>query len=211
MIEAGTTNKNEANHFTVDWDGPDDSNNPRKSDFPTVHDPRLKYSPCSWSFRKKWVVTALASAYTFLSPVASAMIAPAAPDIAAEFHITSSVETVLTVSIFVLAYGTSQSFSIVSTPGSSMAFWHIQHSDPSFLLPYQKYTGGHVFCRSQTLYSSVGGNGRDGARNKVSLSFSAFNLGCGFAQNKAQLTVLRFMAGLGGGAPLAVRTRFPNP
>lgn len=60
---------------------------------------------CSWTFRKKWAVTALASAYTFLSPVASAMTAPAAPDIAAEFHIRSSVEIVLTVSIFVLAYG----------------------------------------------------------------------------------------------------------
>jgi MFS family permease len=50
-------------------------------------------------------VTVLASAYTFLSPVASAMIAPATPNIAAEFDIRSSVEIVLTVSIFVLAYG----------------------------------------------------------------------------------------------------------
>lgn len=41
-------------------------------------------------------------------------------------------------------------------------------------------------------------------------SRSAFNLGCGFAQNKAELTALRFMAGLGGGAPLAVRTSLPN-
>lgn len=31
MIEAGT-GENEANHFTVDWDGPDDFNNPKKSD-----------------------------------------------------------------------------------------------------------------------------------------------------------------------------------
>ena len=51
----------------------------------------------------------LASAYTFLSPAASAMIAPAAPDIAAEFHIKGSVETALTVSIFVLAYGALRS------------------------------------------------------------------------------------------------------
>ena len=34
------------------------------------------------------------------------MTAPAALDIAAEFHIRSSVEVVLTVSVFVLAYGT---------------------------------------------------------------------------------------------------------
>ena len=39
------------------------------------------------------------------------MTAPAAPDIAAEFHIRSSVETALTVSIFVLAYGTPQPFA----------------------------------------------------------------------------------------------------
>ena len=29
MIEAG--NENEGNHFTVDWEGPDDPNNPKKS------------------------------------------------------------------------------------------------------------------------------------------------------------------------------------
>lgn len=39
----------------------------------------------------------------------------------------------------------------------------------------------------------------------------AFNLGCGFAQNKTELMVLRFMAGLGGGAPLAVRVSPQNP
>lgn len=38
----------------------------------------------------------------------------------------------------------------------------------------------------------------------------AFNLGCGFAQNKAELTALRFLAGLGGGAPLAVRNIPPD-
>jgi len=41
-------------------------------------------------------------------------------------------------------------------------------------------------------------------------SRSAFNLGCGFAQDKTQLTALRFMAGLGGGAPLAVRILSPD-
>ena len=39
----------------------------------------------------------------------------------------------------------------------------------------------------------------------------AFNLGCGFSQNKVELMVLRFMAGLGGGAPLAVRVLSSNP
>lgn len=34
----------------------------------------------------------------------------------------------------------------------------------------------------------------------------AWNLGCGFAQNEAQLIAFRFLAGLGGSAPLSVRT-----
>ncbi|KAI0090531.1 MFS polyamine transporter [Irpex rosettiformis] len=35
-------------------------------------------------------------------------------------------------------------------------------------------------------------------------TFLAFNLGCGFAQNKSQFMAFRFMAGLGGSAPLSV-------
>ncbi len=34
----------------------------------------------------------------------------------------------------------------------------------------------------------------------------AWNLGCGFAQNESQLIAFRFLAGLGGSAPLAVST-----
>ena len=205
MIEAlGTASKNEGNHFTVDWDGPDDPNNPKKLGPPTEGDTRLKIPLYSWTFRKKWAVTALTSAYTFLSPVSSAMIAPAAPDIAAEFHITSSVETVLTVSVFVLAYGTSQLFA--SHPRHSHR-WNLD-----------------IFSVWTTIVRPPIGNLREGTSvadherpvprwvGKTNMllgikaqSCLAFNLGCGFAQNKSELTALRFMAGLGGGAPLAVR------
>ena len=34
MIEARTANEGDGNHFTVDWDGPDDPSNPKKSDLP---------------------------------------------------------------------------------------------------------------------------------------------------------------------------------
>ena len=37
------------------------------------------------------------------------------------------------------------------------------------------------------------------------LFYAAWNLGCGFAQNKGQLIAFRFLAGLGGSAPLSVR------
>lgn len=33
----------------------------------------------------------------------------------------------------------------------------------------------------------------------------AWNLGCGFAQTESQLLAFRFLAGLGGSAPLSVR------
>jgi len=36
------------------------------------------------------------------------------------------------------------------------------------------------------------------------LFYLAWNLGCGFAQNKAEFFVFRFLAGVGGSAPIAV-------
>jgi MFS family permease len=36
------------------------------------------------------------------------------------------------------------------------------------------------------------------------LFYLAFNIGCGFAQNKSQLIAFRFLSGLGGSAPLAL-------
>ncbi|THH30522.1 hypothetical protein EUX98_g3665 [Antrodiella citrinella] len=38
----------------------------------------------------------------------------------------------------------------------------------------------------------------------ANLWYAAWNLGCGFAQNKTQLIVFRLMAGLGGSAPLSI-------
>ncbi|CCM02926.1 uncharacterized protein FIBRA_05040 [Fibroporia radiculosa] len=71
----------------VDWDGPDDPTNPK-----------------NWSFRKKWAATAVVSAFSFISPVASAMISPASDQLAAEFAITNDVVLALATSVFVLAY-----------------------------------------------------------------------------------------------------------
>ena len=139
------------------------------------------------------------------------MVAPAAPDIAAEFHITSSVETVLMVSVFVLAYGTS---------GSFRRFWHNTLIDgvqtyPAFgplLFAPLSEIHGRVRLLQITNIIFLGGLERiemlSGTRTQSCL---AFNLGCGFARNKTELTALRFMAGLGGGAPLAVRISPPNP
>lgn len=71
----------------VTWDGPSDPMNPH-----------------NWTRKKKWVSTVLVSCFTFISPVSSTMLAPALPDLAAEFNITSDFETYLIMSIFLLAY-----------------------------------------------------------------------------------------------------------
>ncbi|KAF9488438.1 MFS polyamine transporter [Pleurotus eryngii] len=71
----------------VDWDGPDDPLNPK-----------------NWSYKNKWAATIVVSSFTFISPVSSSMIAPAAEALSRDFGITNTVVTALTVSVFVLAY-----------------------------------------------------------------------------------------------------------
>ena len=60
---------------------------------------------CSWSLSKKWQATMIVSAFTFISPVSSSMIAPASKQLAERFDIHSSVLIAMTISVFVLAYG----------------------------------------------------------------------------------------------------------
>ena len=40
----------------------------------------------------------------------------------------------------------------------------------------------------------------------ANLFFLAFNIACGFAQNKGEMIAFRFLSGLGGSAPLSVNT-----
>ncbi|KAJ3019390.1 hypothetical protein NUW54_g94 [Trametes sanguinea] len=75
--------------YIVDWDGPDDPENPK-----------------NWTVRKKWAVTLVVSSYAFLSPLSSSMMAPAANQIADEFGVTSKPIIALFTSIYVLGYGT---------------------------------------------------------------------------------------------------------
>ena len=99
--------------LTVDWDGPDDPENPRK--YALHHLPfriRLNWLLVrSWSFSKKWQATLAVSAFTFISPVSSSMIAPASSQLAERFDIHSTVILAMTTSVFVLGYGGYVSFS----------------------------------------------------------------------------------------------------
>lgn len=104
------------------------------------------------------------SAFCFISPVSSSIVAPALPAISAEFHVTNEVEQNLMFSIFVLAY----------------AF------GPLFLGPLSEEFGRPIVLQLANLFYFI------------------FNLVCGFSSNKGEMLAFRFLAGLGGSAPLCV-------
>src|SRR5712691_11156155 len=59
----------------------------------------------SWSPGRKWGTTLLVSAFTFMGPVSSSMIAPASKQLAERFDIHNTVLLAMTTSVYVLAYG----------------------------------------------------------------------------------------------------------
>ncbi|KDQ64730.1 hypothetical protein JAAARDRAFT_28372 [Jaapia argillacea MUCL 33604] len=65
------------------------------------HDP---INPRNWPSSKKWRMVSLVSFYTFVSPLASSMMAPALPEIAAHYHITSETMIAMTLSVFLLSF-----------------------------------------------------------------------------------------------------------
>ncbi|KAL4257699.1 MFS transporter superfamily protein [Pleurotus pulmonarius] len=67
-------------------------------------------NPKNCSYKKKWAATIVVSSFTFINPVSSSMIAPAAEAMSRDFGITSSVVTAHTISVFVLAYATGPLF-----------------------------------------------------------------------------------------------------
>ncbi|KAL6720805.1 hypothetical protein ACLMJK_002730 [Lecanora helva] len=71
----------------VDWDGPNDPAN-----------------PMNWSSAKKFRAIGMVSLITFLSPLASTIISPAAPDVMKTFHSTNETLEAFVTSIYVLAY-----------------------------------------------------------------------------------------------------------
>lgn len=71
----------------VTWNGPSDPDNPK-----------------NWPFKTRWRMTAISSAFAFISPISTSMIAPALTTIGRDLHITYSFQTQLTLSAFILAY-----------------------------------------------------------------------------------------------------------
>lgn len=120
-------------------------------------------NPKNWP-KKKWQYTVAVSIFVFISPVSSAMIAPALTHVVRDLHTHSNIEVEPSLSIFILAYAVG----------------------PLFFGPVSELYGR---VRSLQLSNPW---------------YLAWNLGCGFAMNKAEMFVFRFLAGIGGSAPLAI-------
>lgn len=71
----------------VDWEGPDDSANPR-----------------NWSSKVKLLNTGLIIVLTFLTPLASSMFAPGVPDVLRDFHTSSETIAEFVVSVYILGF-----------------------------------------------------------------------------------------------------------
>ncbi|EXJ62308.1 hypothetical protein A1O7_02742 [Cladophialophora yegresii CBS 114405] len=71
----------------VDWDGPDDPEN-----------------PLNWPSRKKWANIAFLSMITLLTPFGSSMLAPAVPQVMSDFNSESEALASFVVSVYVLGY-----------------------------------------------------------------------------------------------------------
>lgn len=71
----------------VDFDGPDDPQN-----------------PLNWGFTKRWGTVLLISAITFLTPLASSMFAPGVPEVMRTFESTNSMLAGFMVSVYVLGF-----------------------------------------------------------------------------------------------------------
>jgi len=69
----------------VDFDGPDDTEN-----------------PMNWRAPKKWGMISLVSAITFLTPLASSIFAPGVPEVMQEFNSTSDMLEGFMLSVYVL-------------------------------------------------------------------------------------------------------------
>ncbi|TFK72092.1 multidrug resistance protein 4 [Pluteus cervinus] len=65
------------------------------------HDP---INARNWSTRKKWTAVGVVSAYTFVSPLSSSMIAPGLPEIAARYNIHGETQVAMVLSIFLLSF-----------------------------------------------------------------------------------------------------------
>jgi hypothetical protein len=115
----------------VDWDGPDDPEN-----------------PMNWSTGRKWGAIAVVSGITFLTPLGSSIFAPGVPLVMKEFNSSSTMLEGFIVSVYVLgfAFGPLSNFSL------AILLCSILMRDQS-LRRYQKCTAD-CLCTIHVTFSS---------------------------------------------------------
>ncbi|KAG2042966.1 major facilitator superfamily domain-containing protein [Suillus americanus] len=79
----------------------EDSDKTHDKEYDWEHDPA---NPRNWSSAKKWTATTIVALYTFVTPLASSIMAPGLPDVALKFGITNPTVIALTLSIFLLSF-----------------------------------------------------------------------------------------------------------
>ena len=98
----------------------------------------------SWPYRQKWAATIVVSSFTFISPVSSSMIAPAAAQVAEDLGITSNALVAMTTSIFILGYGEYYIFPVLRWP----------HHDSYYLL-FSWIAIGPLVCTAHCLLGPI--------------------------------------------------------
>lgn len=86
-FESDTPSSDDAAPKQIDWDGPNDPEN-----------------PMNWSWGRKWTATILVSCFTFISPFSSTMVTPALDSIGRDLNIGPGFMQALVMSIFLLGY-----------------------------------------------------------------------------------------------------------
>ena len=133
------------------------------------------------------------------------MIAPASGQLAERFNIHSTVLLAVITSVFVLAYGGYLAFSRAARALCLFHCLRYYHRLWALITGPSQRVIWTLACASNRecvvpwymlLIVIVAANGPS--------SFTVWNLACGFARSKNELIAFRFLAGLGGSAPLAI-------
>ena len=139
------------------------------------------------------------------------MVAPALSSIAAEFNIINEVESQVVLSSFVLAYALGyvsiSMFHLQPVPVQTTIFLGVVISKGFQMMGNEHRPGVLTLwpCSPLLLGPLSEIYGRVPVVQLANLFYLIFNIACGASRNKGEMIAFRFLSGLGGSAPLAVR------
>ncbi|KAG1755828.1 major facilitator superfamily domain-containing protein [Suillus lakei] len=137
-------------------------------------------NPRNWSPLKKWTTATLVSLYTFVTPLASSIMAPGLPYVAVKYGITDPTVLGLTLSIFLLSFAIG----------------------PLFAGPLSEVYG-RVWVRNTLMITRTIRLNELKVLHIGNLIFLVFNLGCALSPNTVSLIIFRFLAGFAASPPIA--------